>query len=213
MCRGVRLENQRSEWTLLCFASVKHGKDLSSVPRARSISLTLSRPCMKRICHGADACHARVYMCFCIIWEMQRRPTQFSQPETASCGGDSCAPSWASTQTRVTLVELKCKLKSFWQNIHYCAAHWLGISRAAHRSTQGWRLFFRFKICKFFVQWAEFSHVFVAKKVLSAPGNCRKRSSRVISNFYTTQTPLLFLYYGNEMEERVRTKQLPGYQI
>lgn len=73
----------------------------------------LSRPCMKRICHGADAC-ARVCICAVCSFALylrcsqRRRPTQFSQPETASC-----APSWASTQTRVTLVELKCKLKSF----------------------------------------------------------------------------------------------------
>lgn len=112
-CRGVFGKSGRSEWTLLCFASVKHGQRfVLSVPRAR-IS-------MNRICHGAD-------MCF--LHYMQRRPRQFSQPETASSAGDSRAPSWASTQTRVTLAELKCKLKSFWQNIHYCSALAAGISR------------------------------------------------------------------------------------
>ena len=74
-------------------------------------------------------------------------------------------------------------------------------------------IFVGFKIANSFFSVQSSAVLLLPKMVLSAPGNCRKRSSRVISNFYTTQTPLLFLYYGNEMEERVRTKQLPGYQI
>jgi len=113
MCRGVRLEIGVRSGRCCVLRPSNTEKDLSS--RCRVLAASLSRPCMKRICHGADT-RACVYICAFASYA--------AAANAIFTAGDciSCAPSWASTQTRVTLVELKCKLKSFWQNIHYCSA-------------------------------------------------------------------------------------------